>query len=236
MQKLTRSFFNPLRSAFISIITSALFLILLVALHFIEPELEPSRHLISEYELCSWGWLMSAAFLSWSAGLLTMLLATWSSIKTTGGIIGRWWLMIICIAIFVAAIFYPYTVPNTASKIHSACGMLTIFTFPIAATLYYRGLANSPFRKDSGKLIQIMTWIVWIGFFSFFLSLIYFHPVTEIDKANLPVGWENRFMVFTYNLWILVFSLRALRLYGRKSQKEASLLFSILSLVILSIS
>ena len=41
-----------------------LFLILLAALHFIEPEFDPSKCLISEYELGRYGWMMSLAFFS----------------------------------------------------------------------------------------------------------------------------------------------------------------------------
>ncbi|MFB3764984.1 MAG: DUF998 domain-containing protein [Methanotrichaceae archaeon] len=57
-----------------------MFLILLIALHFIEPEFDPSRQLISEYELGNYGWLMSLAFISLGIAVRAMLRATWYSI------------------------------------------------------------------------------------------------------------------------------------------------------------
>jgi hypothetical protein len=41
---------------------------LLAALHFIEPEFDPSKRLISEYELSRYGWVMSLAFFSLGIG------------------------------------------------------------------------------------------------------------------------------------------------------------------------
>ncbi len=40
------------------------FLVLLAALHLIKPELDPSWHMVSEYEIGRYGWVMMLAFLS----------------------------------------------------------------------------------------------------------------------------------------------------------------------------
>jgi hypothetical protein len=47
-----------------------LFVILLTALHFLEPEFDPSKRLISEYQLGRYGWVMSVAFFSLGVGYL----------------------------------------------------------------------------------------------------------------------------------------------------------------------
>ena len=43
-------------AAKISLASTAVFLILLAALHFIEPQIDPSWHMISEYEIGRFGW------------------------------------------------------------------------------------------------------------------------------------------------------------------------------------
>jgi len=193
----------------IALVAISLFLTLLIVLHFIEPEYEPSKHLISEYELGHFGWLMSMAFFFLGVGVFTMVLCTWPFIKTKGSITGRWIFLIITVALFGAAIFYPYSIPNMASTIHTFCGVIVIFTFPIAATLSYKGLINNQTWAEYRKSVSVATWLVWVGFIVFFGSLIIFHPETSENKAGLVVGWQNRFMMFTYSYWILVVGYRA---------------------------
>jgi hypothetical protein len=187
---------------------AALFLVLLAVLHFIEPEFDPSRHLISEYELGKFGWMMSAAFWSLGIGVLSLVISTWTDIKTIRGFIGRWWFVIIFAAFIGAGIFYPYTTPNIASKIHTACGSIVIFSFPIAATLYGSSLARD--QKWSVSRKWLLVTLVWIGFLAFFGSLIIFHPESDADKANLVVGWPNRFMMLTYSIWLILVNQKAI--------------------------
>ena len=128
-------------------------MILLAALHFIEPAFDASKRLISEYELRHYGWVMSLAFFSLGLGVLAMLCSTWNASTVRRALIGRWWFVVIAVALFGAGIFYPYTPPNLASAIHGLCGAIVIATFPIAATLYGSALARS---KDGSTRIAPM--------------------------------------------------------------------------------
>jgi MFS family permease len=182
------------------------FLILLAALHFLEPEFDPSKHLISEYELGHYGWMMSLAFFSLGVGVLAMLLSTWYSSTTRSALIGRWWFLAIAVALFGAGIFYPYPTPNIASYIHGICGVIVIVTFPIAATLYSSGLAHSQdWTTSRGRLLWAVL-LVWVGLLSFLGSTIVLgikSPPGDRSKTNLLVGWQNRFMIVTYSLWLM---------------------------------
>jgi Protein of unknown function (DUF998) len=51
-------------AARLSFAGAATFALLLAALHFIKPELNPSWHFISEYAIGEYGWIMVLAFLS----------------------------------------------------------------------------------------------------------------------------------------------------------------------------
>jgi hypothetical protein len=51
-------------AARLSFAATTLFLVLLAALHLFKPELDPSWHVISEYAIGRYGWLMVLAFLS----------------------------------------------------------------------------------------------------------------------------------------------------------------------------
>jgi hypothetical protein len=187
-----------------SVAATVLFIILLITLHFIEPEFTPSIHQISEYELGRYGWIMSIDFFSLGAGVLAMLFFTWSSTTLRRGLIGRWWFLAISIAFFGAGLFYPYNPPTYTSYIHGICGLIIIVTFPIAASLYYSGLTRSQKWTGSQRILSLMTWLVWFGLLFFMGSTIILGvlsgPVSRTE-ATLSIGWQNRFMILTYALW-----------------------------------
>jgi hypothetical protein len=191
----------------LALATVVLFLFLLGALHFVEPEFDPSKRFISEYQLGRYGWMMSLAFFSLGVGVLAMLFSTWYSSTTTSGLIGRWWFLVIGFAFFGAGIFYPYPTPNLAAYLHGLCGILVIVTFPIAATLYSSGLAHGQDWTVSRWRLRWATVLVWIGLLSFAGSTVVLgilSPPTDRANPNLLIGWQNRFMIVTYGLWIMV--------------------------------
>jgi hypothetical protein len=126
---------------------SAAFLAILFLLHFLEPEFDPTWRMISEYELGRYGWMMTLAFFCWGGSVLALKVALRSSLRTRGGRIGRWWLLVIGVALFGAGIFItdPITNPttSTANSLHTLSGAIVILTFPIAASLVARSLARN---------------------------------------------------------------------------------------------
>src|SRR5262245_1387767 len=182
------------------------FLILLAALHFIEPEFDPARRLISEYELGRYGWVMSLAFFALGVGELAMLQSTWDSSAIKRSRIGRGWFLAISLALFGAGMFYPYTPPNLSSYLHGVCGAIVILTFPIAATLYSAGLAHGQAWTASQGRLRWATVLVWVGLLAFAGSILVLGIISQpVDRSNasLPIGWQNRFMIVTYSLWLM---------------------------------
>ena len=55
---------NSRTAARLSFAAAVAFLVLLAALHFIKPELDPSWRMVSEYEIGRYGWVMVLALLS----------------------------------------------------------------------------------------------------------------------------------------------------------------------------
>jgi NAD/NADP transhydrogenase beta subunit len=198
---------NPRYWACTALAAVVVFLILLAALHFLEPEFDPSKRLISEYELGRYGWIMSLAFFSLGVGVLATMRSTGKASTGTRGRIGRWWFLAISIAFFGAAIFYPYRPPNFASYIHGLCGMIVIVTFPIAATLCASGLAHNQAWTALRRQLRWATVLVWVGLLLFAGSVIVFGIISQpVDRSNpnLLVGWQNRFMIVTYSIWLII--------------------------------
>jgi hypothetical protein len=82
------------------------FLAILSLLHVLEPEFNPP-HLISEYQLGRFGWLMSLAFFCLGAASLALFAAARQEIHTRPGRFGIWGLLIIGVAYFCGGIFPP---------------------------------------------------------------------------------------------------------------------------------
>jgi hypothetical protein len=76
------------RAGYVSLGLVVGFLVILGALHLLEPELDPSWRWISEYELGHFGWMMSLALFLWGGSPLSLAVAVWSSLRTLGGRIG----------------------------------------------------------------------------------------------------------------------------------------------------
>ena len=56
-------------AALLSFAGAATFVVLLAALHFIKPELDPSWHFVSEYAIGDYGWIMVLRFFPWLLAL-----------------------------------------------------------------------------------------------------------------------------------------------------------------------
>ncbi len=200
------------------------FFILLITLHFLEPEFDPSWHWISEYELGRYGWMMSLAFFLWGGGALALLVTIWHSLHTMSGHIGRWWLLLITIALFGAGIFITDpitdTTPSPAGILHSLCGVFTILTFPMMATLLTRSLIRNPEWASGKPQLFWMTLLIWVGELAFWSSIIIssaIHHATGMGPQILA-GWTNRFMVAMYSIWLMAVARYALFLPQAKKE------------------
>ena len=210
-------------AARIAVVLAASFLTILLLLHFLEPEFDPSWRMISEYEIGRYGWLMSLAFFCWGGSVLALLTALWPSLQTIGGMIGRWWLLLIGVALFGAGIFKTNaitdTTPSTANSLHTLCGAFVILTFPIVASLVARSLARNPEWITTRQRLLWVTLLVWFSMFAFFGSIIISSAVNPSAGRVGPevlLGWPNRFMVVTYAIWLITVASRALQISKQK--------------------
>ena len=148
---------------------------------------------------------MSMAFFCWGGCFIFLSLALWPLLRSVGGQIGKWWLIIIGTACIGAGIFIPnqITEPLTtlSHKLHALCGVIVIFTTPMAALMVTGSLTKEGKYKPFKLSMRLFTALVWIGLIAFFASLIIYKPVgLAYNETNL-IGVPNRFMVVTYTIW-----------------------------------
>ncbi len=193
------------------IVFAILFVLILIVLHFLKPELDPKWRMISEYEIGKYGWLMRIAFFSWGLSTLSVLLMILRI--GNGSYLIYIWLSVLVLALFGAGIFKTNPIMETTKSIvntiHTICGSIVILTFPILAIVIcvrYIGLnaINVP-----GILIGI-TVLAWIAQFGFFSSISISQkkdPKAGRVGPTIYLGWPNRIMVLVYALWAITFAM-----------------------------
>lgn len=175
---------------------------LVVLLHWLEPEFDPSWRMLSEYALGQYGVLMRAAFLAGATGVIAVAVAL--------ALAGPAWpasfgLILVAIGPLGAAFVDtdPITTPRIAmsrrSTVHAALGSLFILGFPVAATIAGISTAGDP---AVGPVLAWASIVPWI-------ALAWFLGTSGRDARPdgrggpaVHIGWPNRVSMLTYLGWV----------------------------------
>jgi hypothetical protein len=210
-------------AASLSFAGAATFVVLLAALHFIKPELDPSWHFISEYAIGEYGWIMVLAFLSLALSYVSMFVAIRSQLRTIAGRIGLVLLVVSALGLIIAAIFT--TDPITASEdavttegtLHTLGGTLGI-AMPFAAGFIGWKLARNPAWSSARRRLL---WATGLALVAFVISFVFLGVMVSQSGGkfgpDVLVGWPNRFEVVAYGVWLMVVAWQALKLRAKES-------------------
>jgi len=182
---------------------SVLFIALLTMLHVLEPEFN-TGHLISEYQLGDYGFLMSLAFGLLGVSVALVALSAGRCLRTRGGQVGRWGLLVIAAAFLIGGVFPPVRTPVLIGYLHGISGLVAIFGSPVTFSLIGRSLARSEPQALSPNWLQWATLLAWAGLWLFLASLLISSLIGQTDS---PLPWwvslANRFLIVTYCIWLI---------------------------------
>jgi hypothetical protein len=189
--------------------------LIIVALHAIKPEFEPSWRFISEYAIGQHGWIMKMAFLIWGASCTALALALRREVRTFLGRAGVASLLIVAGALVVAGLFPqdPITATSdqmsTSGTIHAIASMVGIPGVPIAAML----ISSSLWRTNQAWVPHrsVIMWpahATWISLALMAAYLMWAVPRAGGFNMEVWAGWMNRLVVTTYLAWQLVVAYR----------------------------
>ncbi|MGH8642745.1 MAG: DUF998 domain-containing protein [Burkholderiales bacterium] len=189
--------------------------LIIVALHAIKPEFEPSWRFISEYAVGRHGWIMQLAFLIWAASCAALALALRPEVRTPAGSAGVTVLLIVSAALVAAGLFSqdPVTAKpdelTTSGNIHAIASMIGVPGIPIAAMLIsstlwrtnpawtsYRAAIMGPAHATWASLVLMAGYLMWAV------------PQAGGFNAEVWAGWMNRLVVATYLVWQLAVAYR----------------------------
>jgi len=211
-----------LPAARLAISTSAATLLLLVSLHILSPEYDPSWRMVSEYANGKYGWVLSLMFACWGIGSWALVFVLNAHIKTRAGKIGLGLLIVTGIGEAMASVF-----DINHQPLHDIAGYLGILGLPIAAMLISVRLSLiqlwSPARK-SILWIGNLTWVSVVLLVATFVIMIvtFMQSGIQVDPqaelTALPagiigwVGWANRLLVVVYCTWVIIVARQAIKI------------------------
>jgi len=185
--------------------------ILLITLIFLRPDLDPSWHTISEWEIGRYGWLMSAALVISGLSYAALFVMLISQVRDIKGRVGMGILLICAAGACGAGVFTTDSMPirpplSTIGTLHVIFGTSQLVLLPFAALLINLGLARNNQRWASARRFLLWTaGLPLFGFAAFALySAIFVFPMGEQAYGpGVNIGWPPRFAFFTYMLWVV---------------------------------
>ncbi|HET9486738.1 MAG TPA: DUF998 domain-containing protein [Chryseosolibacter sp.] len=209
--------------------TAAMFLIILVSLHFIKPGIDPSWNFISEYQVGAFGWLMSVAFFMLAMSCVFLVVALWKYLRSVVGMIGMLMLLLTAGGMLTAA-FNPADPINTRPELVTPEGELhqlgaMLDQVPFAAILLTIVLIRKyAYWKSHRKTLIGATFLVCAGLIVFIASMTIYMPADGVFGPHTPFGWPNRLMISVQAVWLMVMARIAIRDNAIKEENAVSAL------------
>jgi len=181
----------------------------LLMMHLLRPDLPPSSHMISEYAVGTFGWLMQSVFIGLSFGCAALLLGLARNGPTS--IIARLGVVLLAVAsigLIVSAI-YPMDLPGTPStrsgELHDFSFIVNVGSIALAIVLLTASFGSdirwSSYRRTSIVLLCLIA----LAFVLQFLTL----------RKGAPYGLANRFFISVVLAWLIATSLQLRNLARR---------------------
>lgn len=198
-------------AAWVALVAVAISSGLLLILHAVKPELDPSWRMVSEYAIGRNGWLMTVVFLALATSCAATVIAVFPYVQSLEGYVGLLVLLVTAAALAAAAMFAtdPITTTGDAQtthgRRHGTAAMVGIPGFALAATLITWGLARNPTWVSLRGVLIGSAGFVWVSLLAMVLVIVVLprrHGGTFGPKVW--VGWPNRLVMVSYYTWLTV--------------------------------
>ena len=207
------------RAARLAIAAIISYQILLIALIFLRPDLDPSWHTISEWVIGPYGWIMSSAFIVSGLSYAALFVLLKSQLRGAMGRVGLV-LLAICVIGAVGVGFFttdpmPIHPPlSTTGTVHLIFGTSQVVFLPFAALLINLSLVRKNQAWATARRPLLWTAGLPLFGFAFFVlySIVFLFPLGPgAYGPGVNIGWPPRFAFFTYMLWVVTLGSQALR-------------------------
>jgi Protein of unknown function (DUF998) len=199
--------------ATLTLTLAVLFIALIAVLHIARSDLDPSGHMLSEYALGPYAWVMTAAFYTLAASYVALLILLKPHLRGGAGVIGMACLFLAAVGAAMGGLFPmdPLNTPadqaTTSATLHGVAAMLGIPGTVLAATFVNWTLSRQLAWQRSRRLLVWTTFAIWFTLIAFAVSMVLL--VSGVVSVDLWVGWQNRVLMGSHIAWVMLIAHRA---------------------------
>ena len=183
----------------------------LLLMHILRPDLAPTRHMISEYAVGTFGWVMQSVFVGLSLGCAALFVGLALNGPTSiAARLGVVLLAIASIGLIVSAIYrmdLPGTPSTPSGELHDLSFFVNVGSIVLAIVLLTASF-GSDFRWRSYR----RTSVVLLSLIALALVL---QLLTLLVLKGAPYGLVNRFFISVLLAWLIATSVRLRNLARR---------------------
>jgi Protein of unknown function (DUF998) len=188
-------------AAKVSLVAGATFTVLLLGLHLVEPEYDPTWRFVSEYALGHAGWMMTLAFLALAAALISTALSIVRHVQT---VLGRLGLAVIALAAsgFLLAATFRTDPMTTAPDAYTTSMQLHVLGAsldysPIGMLLAGWGLSRTNGWRHLPRRLLLIAGLPFLLMISLIVAL----PRDGHFGPGVYAGLIARFLLLSYLVW-----------------------------------
>ena len=194
--------FTPAFFGSLAIVCFAYATLALLLMHLLRPDYAPTIHMISEYAVGQYGWVMMTCFISMACGCLTLLFGL---VRSGPGSAVAWagtlLLALPSMGLVVSAL-YPMdgtgTSPTRTGEIHDISFLINVTSIFLATVLLSVGFGSSPRWRSFQRTAVVLSLLIVLAFILQFLTI----------QWRELFGLANRFFVAVLFTWFFATSLK----------------------------
>ena len=198
--------FTPAFFGTIAIVCFAYATLALLVMHVLRPDYPPAIHMVSEYAVGQYGWVMTTCFLAMAGGCLMLLLGlARSGPGSFLAWVGTLLLALPSVGLVISALF-PMDgtgAPSTRTgEIHDISFLVNVVSIFLTTVLLAAGFGSSPRWRSAQRTAVILSSLVVLAFVLQILTI----------QWRASFGLANRFFVVVLSTWFFAISMRLRRM------------------------
>lgn len=196
-------------ASYIALAATAVSAVMLVALHFLNPEAHLSWHMVSEYANGRQPWVLTVVFLAWGVASWSLVAALGPLWSTWIGRIGLVFLILAGVGQVMGGVF------DLNHKLHGLAFAIGVPSLTIAAVLVTLAL-----RHSGSEMPLWPAHLSWISFVAMAVAMFMF--MSSLSRAGIDLtaepqtltelpegvtawnGWANRLLFGSSYLWLVM--------------------------------
>jgi Protein of unknown function (DUF998) len=211
-------------AAWLSIAAVLTYQVLLLALIFLRPDLDPSWHTISEWAIRPSGWVMSGAFFISAMSYAALFVLLRSQVSGTAGRMGLGVLLVCIVGTVGVGLFttdpleMPWDAMSLTGRLHVVFGSSALMLLPVAALLLNLSLAlHNETWRPTRRALHSTAGLPLVGFSGFVIyTAIFVAPLgPNAHGPGVNIGWPPRIALLTYMVWLVTVAGNAIALNRR---------------------